>query len=170
LEQVCSANMATEQAVAKAQADRERLDEALAQVAAQAGLAAERDRLAVQVQHYSLLKQKYAQKSAALKEVRRGVCGRGGGWRGGGEGGGSPCIRQGAARAAAGGAACPLAPPGRATQAHLCAPAPSPPPPRQAQERLAAKDAEIAELMAMCDQLLAQQEAARSGGGAAAQP
>jgi hypothetical protein len=71
VEQVCSANMATEQAVSKAAGDRERLDEALQQLAAQAGLAAERDRLAVQVQHYALLKQKYAQKSAALKEVRR---------------------------------------------------------------------------------------------------
>jgi hypothetical protein len=38
----------------------------------------------------------------------------------------------------------------------------------QAQARIAAKEAENAELMAMCDQLLAQQEAARSGGAAAA--
>lgn len=62
--------MATEQAVSRAQQDRQRLDQALAQLSAQAGLAAERDRLAVQVQHYALLKQKYVQKSAALKEVR----------------------------------------------------------------------------------------------------
>jgi len=70
VEQVCSANMATEQAASKAQQDRARLDEALAQLAAQAAAVAERDRLAAQVQHYALLKQKYAQKSAALKEVR----------------------------------------------------------------------------------------------------
>ncbi|GBF88465.1 hypothetical protein Rsub_01178 [Raphidocelis subcapitata] len=106
VEQVCSANMATEQALAKAQSDRARLDEALAQLAAQSGLAAERERLTVQLQHHGLLKQKYAQKSGALKET---------------------------------------------------------------QARLAAKEQELAEVMAMCDQLLAAQEAARGGGGAAAQ-
>lgn len=71
--QVCSANMAAEQAAARSESDSSRLADALAAASAAqqqtAALAAERDKLAGQAQHYALLKQKYAQKSAALKEV-----------------------------------------------------------------------------------------------------
>ncbi|KAI8462614.1 MAG: hypothetical protein J3K34DRAFT_527615 [Monoraphidium minutum] len=94
---VCSAQVMAEQAAAKSDADGARLGEALAAAAA-----------AAQVQHYSLLKQKYTQKSSALKE---------------------------------------------------------------ALAKVAAKEAENGELMAMCDQLLQQQEAARvrDAAGAAGQ-
>jgi hypothetical protein len=44
-------------------------------------------------------------------------------------------------------------------------PRPIPAPNHQAKERLAAKEAEGAELMAMCDQLLAQQEGGRASLG-----
>ena len=68
--QVCSANMATEQEAEKASGDRAALDDALNKLAALSGVGAERERLTQQLQHYALLKQKYAQKSTALKEVR----------------------------------------------------------------------------------------------------
>jgi len=103
--QVCSANMATEQAEAASHHDRARLEEALRQLAAAAGVSAERDRLAGVAAQYALLKQRYVQKSALLKE---------------------------------------------------------------AQARVHAKEEENAELMRMCDELLAQQEAARCAAAAAA--
>ena len=62
--------MATEQEAEKASGDRAALDDALNKLAALSGVGAERERLTQQLQHYALLKQKYAQKSTALKEVR----------------------------------------------------------------------------------------------------
>ena len=69
VEQVCSASMAAEQAAAAVAQDAEALRGAEVRLAAAAGLAAEVERLGAQLRHYSILKTKYVQKSAALKEV-----------------------------------------------------------------------------------------------------
>jgi hypothetical protein len=61
--------MEAEQAASRSRHDRQRLEEALRQLAAAAGLAAERDRLAGAAEQFALLKPKYLQRSAALKEV-----------------------------------------------------------------------------------------------------